>query len=106
MDKKDRARLGDKAKAEWKASVPGRKISKRERTALEKLAAIGLDVRVPSEEVKGCGWETTDRLEARGFIGRKQLLPPEKVEQGYTREEIWLLEPGLLAVQQLKAEQS
>jgi hypothetical protein len=107
MNSSDMARLREEADARWKASIPGTELGKREKSALGKMVVIGVDVHVLARDVKGCGDDTLDRLEARGFIGRKQLMPPEKVKAGYSQEEIWLLQPGLEAFQAsyLKREQ-
>lgn len=105
MNDADLKRLIADAHAKWKASIPATKISKREQSALSILSEIGVGVRVLQSEVKGCGDDTLDRLDARGFVGRKPLLPPEKIKEGsYSQEEIWLLEPGMEAY--LKLSQS
>jgi hypothetical protein len=95
MNETDMKRLMAENHANWMASIPGTKIGKREESALRNLVAIGVDVRVLQSDVKGCGDETTDRLQARGFIGRRQTLTEAEVEAGRTREEIWLLKEGL-----------
>ncbi|WP_189635619.1 hypothetical protein [Rhizobium grahamii] len=102
MDEADMTRLMAEAHAKWMASIPGTKIGKREEAALRKLAAIGVNVRVLETEVKGCGNETMDRLQARGFIGRRQTLTEEEVRDNRTLEEIWLLKEGLDAWELLK----
>lgn len=101
MGEADMKRLMAEHEARWKASIPGTKVGKREQSALVKLVGIGVGVRVWSHDVKGCGADTTDRLEARGFIGREQMLSPEEVAQGYTREQVWLLQPGFDAAKRL-----
>jgi hypothetical protein len=97
-------RWSPEAKSIWKASIPGSKIGKREEAALRKLAAIGVNVRVLETEVKGCGNETMDRLQARGFIGRRQTLTEEEVRDNRTLEEIWLLKEGFDAWNRLATE--
>jgi len=94
MGDADMKRLMAENEARWKASIPGTKIGKREQSALLKLVQVGLGVRVWSHDIKGCGGDTTDRLEARGFIGREEMLSPDKVAEGFSREQIWLLPAG------------
>jgi len=97
MNESDMTRLMAEAHAKWKESIPGTKIGKREASALEKLAETGVGVRVMEGLLKGCGGETMDRLEARGFIGRRQTLSKQQVKDGRSLEEIWLTEEGLEA---------
>lgn len=68
MDEKDMGRLMDAAEARWRAQIPNEPMTKREKTALSDMAEHGVGVEVSSQLVKGCGPDTQDRLEARGFI--------------------------------------
>lgn len=79
MNSDDMSRLAAENRANWKASIPGTKIGKREQSAHLKLSEIGVGVRVPQSDVKGCGDETIDKLDVRCFVGCNELLSPEEV---------------------------
>jgi len=98
MDQSDLTRLVAKSEDEWKASIPGTPLIKREMSALAKLAEIGVGVYVRGYDVKGCGEETQDRLEARGFIDRIQGDP---TKSGALPNKICLLQQGLDAFRAL-----
>lgn len=95
MDRSELPRLRKEAHAKWKASIPGTKLIKRELSALKQLCELGVGVRVPQIQIKGCGDDTLDRLDARGYVGREQTLTEEQVSAGRSLEVIWLLDAGL-----------
>lgn len=78
MNQDDFMRLWKAKKDEWKASIPGTPIGKREANALKQLAVAGVGIEINSGDVKRCGDDTQDRLEARGFI---EVRPNPKSEQ-------------------------
>jgi hypothetical protein len=80
MGQDDMSRLMAEAEARWKASIPGTPLGKRERAALEQLAAHGPGVAVHWRSIK-CGPDTEDRLKARGFLEtRYQSKYPDRIE--------------------------
>lgn len=95
MDRSELPRLMKEAHAKWKASIPGTRLIKRELSALKQLCELGVGVRVPQIQIKGCGDDTLDRLDARGYVGREQTLTEEQVSAGRSLEVIWLLDAGL-----------
>lgn len=68
MGEEDMQRLHKEAEDRWKASIPGTPLTKRERTALEQLAAHGSGHKINWQQIKHCGPDTEERLKARGFI--------------------------------------
>jgi hypothetical protein len=56
------------ANERWRVSVPGTPMGKRELSALAQLASHGAGVFVPFASIKGCGPDTEERLQARGFL--------------------------------------
>jgi hypothetical protein len=68
MGEKEVMELLKVAEDQWKASIPGTRLGKREIAALLKLAQFGVGVAVNAGDVKGCRSDTEARLEARGFI--------------------------------------
>lgn len=94
MNEADLQRLIKKAENHWKASIPEKKVGKREWAALEKLTQIGVGRRILQWKVSGCGDDTLARLVARGFVGEEELLSQAEVKKGLSKKEVWLLEPG------------
>ncbi|MEZ5782745.1 MAG: hypothetical protein R3D70_14210 [Rhizobiaceae bacterium] len=68
MDDQDMKRLVEIAQDKWRVSIPGTALGKREKQALQQLAQHGVDVAVGSHQIKNCGPDTYERLEARGFL--------------------------------------
>lgn len=70
MGDDDYRRLFKLAEEKWKASIPGTPFNKRENSALVQLKESGARVGelIRHDVVKGCGPNTAQRLEARGFI--------------------------------------
>lgn len=68
MGEKEMMELLKIAEDQWKASIPGTRLGKREIGALLKLAQFGVGVAVNAGDIKGCQSDTEARLEARGFI--------------------------------------
>jgi hypothetical protein len=68
MNQDDYRRLHSEAHARWIASIPNQPINKLEMRSLRQLADYGVGVFAPANNVKGCGPDTQERLEARGFI--------------------------------------
>ncbi|WP_095201269.1 hypothetical protein [Mesorhizobium carmichaelinearum] len=68
MGRAEMVELQKAAEERWKASILGTPLQRRERLALEKLAAYGPNVAVNIRDVKHCGPDTQDRLMARGYL--------------------------------------
>lgn len=68
MDAADMKRLHAAAEAKWKASIPGTPLGRREQNALLQLSKHPVGELIAHNAIKGCGPDTADRLEARGFI--------------------------------------
>lgn len=74
-------RLMKLAHDKWKVSIPGTALSNRERKALEQLAGYGVEIPVHHLKVKGCGPDTVERLEARGYLTiRNHTEYPDRVD--------------------------
>ncbi|PAQ10517.1 MAG: hypothetical protein E5X86_22720 [Mesorhizobium sp.] len=68
MNDDDFRRLVGEADARWKAEIPTLPLNKRELEALRQLNAYGPNVPVLWSKIKNCGPDTTERLQARGFL--------------------------------------
>lgn len=81
MGEAEMMQLQKAAEERWKAWIPGTPLQKREREALRQLNAFGPNVPVLWSKIKNCGPDTTERLQARGFL---ETTPhpkhPESVE--------------------------
>lgn len=81
MGEAEMTQLRQAAEDEWKASIPGTPLGKRERKALAQLVEHGVGVPVHWSKIKDCGPDTEERLKARGFIEtRNQQRFPDRIE--------------------------
>ncbi|MBK1866410.1 hypothetical protein [Taklimakanibacter albus] len=58
----------DAADEQWLASLASKPLGKRERGVLIQLVAHGAGVPVHWNNIKNCGFQTANQLEARGFL--------------------------------------
>jgi hypothetical protein len=96
MGEADFKRLHAEAEAKWRAEIPTLPLTKLERRSLEQLAEYGPGVVAPRNKIKGCGVNTQERLEARGFIEVKYRDGELDRTEGYI-----LTEKGLSFLQAL-----
>lgn len=75
MDESDRLRLHKAAEEKWKASIPGTPLNKREQKSLLQFREYEINRPVAPSAIKGCGPDTAERLEARGYIEIRQNRP-------------------------------
>jgi hypothetical protein len=68
MNNSDYNRLYEESEAKWLAGIPGTPLTKREQKVLLQFQEHGPGVLVDWRKIKGTGWETEERLVARGFI--------------------------------------
>lgn len=71
MGESEMRQLQKVAEEKWKASIPGTPLQKREKQALQQLAAHGPNVPVDTAQIKNCGSDTQERLQARGYLETK-----------------------------------
>jgi len=75
MDNADLKRLHAEAEARWKVSIPGTPLTKRETDSLKQFAGCKAGTFKDGNKIKGCGPDTSDRLEARGYIEVRMKAP-------------------------------
>lgn len=68
MGESEMRELQKAAEEKWKASIPGTPLQKREKQAIQQLAAHGPNVPVDTSKIKNCGPETQERLKARAYL--------------------------------------
>lgn len=68
MDQADMQRLLKEADERWRASIPGTPLTAREKKTLAQFGELPPGEVIGWRQIKGCGPDTQDRLEARGFI--------------------------------------
>lgn len=68
MTAEDMVRLQGEAHVRWQAKVVASPLGKRERDALRQFASIEAGQHVHHSKIKGMGYNTAERLQARGFV--------------------------------------
>lgn len=96
MNEADMKRLMAEADARWRDEIPSQPMNKLECKVLLQLLSFGQGAEVPWRSIKGCGPDTQERLDARGFIEmRMQTKFPDRISAFILTRSGWEAACGL-----------